>query len=94
MPRYAQIDLVTNKCVAVSLLSGEVEADHLKLLEDTDVVNPGDTWDSIDSVWIPSPPVLPVTPGPSNEEEITELKQQLAQTSADLAALQEMILFP
>ena len=45
MYKYAQIDTNNGLCIGVSLLAGEVEADHMLLLTPEDDVQPGDIWD-------------------------------------------------
>jgi hypothetical protein len=86
--KYAQID-ETGRCIGVSFLSGEVEADNMKPLTDDENVNPGDTWDG--TTWTPAPIPDPVPPGESDTDKIAKLEQQLAQTNSDLAALMEAV---
>lgn len=75
MFKYAQIDIETGRCLGVSYLSGEVEADNMIPLSEEDDVKPNDTYE--DGVWIPAPPPEPVEPTPD----------RIAQLEAENAAL-------
>ncbi|MDF2934958.1 MAG: hypothetical protein K0Q90_331 [Paenibacillaceae bacterium] len=82
MPRYAQIDLDTGRCISVSLLAGEIESDHMFPLGDNEEIQPGDIY--MDGGWTrPDQEPLP-EPGPSAEERITILEQQLTDTQIAL----------
>lgn len=74
MFRYAQIDITTGRCIGVSFLSGEIEAEHMIPLTDEDEVNPNDTFDN--GSWIPTPPPDPVPAGESPAEKMARLETE------------------
>ena len=78
MPKYAQIDVTTGRCIGISYLSGEVEAENMIPLTDEDV-KPNDTY--ANGVWTPAPPPEPVEPQPDRiaqlEAENTDLNLQV-----------------
>ncbi|CRF29071.1 Uncharacterised protein [Mycobacterium tuberculosis] len=78
--RYAQIDKNTGKCISVSDLSGEVEAEHMIPLTDTDDVQPRDVYDMTTKTWTKAEPFPPEPSGPSKiellEAEISSLNMQ------------------
>ena len=63
MYKYAQFDLETGRCIGVSLLAGEVEANHMILLDDETDVLPGDIY--TDGEWTRPEQRLPQGPASS-----------------------------
>lgn len=90
MPKYAQIDISTGRCIGVSYLSGEVEADDMIPLTD-EAVNPNDTY--ANGVWTPSPPVI-IEPQPDRvailEAENADLKSRVSSTEDAILTLMDL----
>lgn len=74
MPRYAQIDNHTSKCICVSILAGEVEAEYMIPLNDEADVQPDDVYK--DGEWIRPEPKPLYEPGPTKAERLTALETE------------------
>ncbi|MGF9711707.1 hypothetical protein [Paenibacillus naphthalenovorans] len=89
MYKYAQIDLDTGVCVAVSILSGEVIADHMIPLTETDDVEPRDIYDKETKTWTKAEPLPPEHPVPS---KIELLEAEIANLNAQNIELWEILI--
>lgn len=91
MFKYAQIDLESGRCVSVSYLSGEIEAEHMLPLTEEEDVQPGDILQG-DGTWLrPAPPPPPV-PGPTPEDRIAQLEAINAELNGRVEASESAIL--
>lgn len=72
MYKYAQLD-ENGRCISVSYLSGEVDAEHMMLLSDEDDVQPSDIFDG--TTWTRPEPV-PYVPEKTQEQKDIEALQQ------------------
>lgn len=87
MFKYAQLD-EEGRCISLSYLSGEVESDYMKPLEDTDDVQPGDMFDG--TTWTRPEPVPYVPPKTPEQLEIEGLKSQIAVMQDAILALMDL----
>ncbi|MFD0682365.1 MULTISPECIES: hypothetical protein [unclassified Paenibacillus] len=91
MPKYAQINLDTGVCIAVSQLSGEFDDPKMILLDDNDDVSLFDTL--VNGEWVKYVPPDPEPEGPSLEERYNLLEHEKALLEQRLQATESAILF-
>ncbi|MGF9711612.1 hypothetical protein [Paenibacillus naphthalenovorans] len=82
MFKYAQIDVETGVCVGVSILSGEVVAENMIPLTETDDVEPRDVYDMVTKTWTKAPP--PAPPGPTKTDVLDAKVTQLESDNLSL----------